>query len=160
LLITIGCIISFIPKQGFSQVDHIQVLIGETETTVINYLDSLNRLKPNSHFKIEKDVTDFGDLMLHCDFPLNDENEEFFKCNTLIFVFKRLHPGEERCTTESVLGNATYAFSQLNYIKDNFKFVSDNTWEKNFSEQGKIVASFKKETQSPFFGIEYELKEK
>ena len=47
---------------GFSQIEHIQVVLGKTETVVTAYFDSLNSLKSNPYYKVKKSVTNYGEL--------------------------------------------------------------------------------------------------
>ena len=147
----------FITNKCFTQIDHIRIMVGELEPAVINYLDSLNKLKTNKYYKIERDITNNGDLMLQCSYSIYDE--DFYRCSDILLVFQRFSNGEEVCITQDVLGATKYAASQLNYIKDNFNLVAEGRWERNFLNKYKIVATFeRKASEFPSYSIIYELK--
>ena len=81
----------------FSQIDNINVLLGQSEYEVTKYLDSLNKLKTNPYYKVVKDVTKDGDLFLKNDFSIYDQT--FYKCYSTNFVFARVN-GVDYCVKE------------------------------------------------------------
>lgn len=144
---------------AYSQIDHIKIVLGQTDKQVTNYSDSLFSLKSNPYYKVDRSVTDYGDLMLITDFALADE--AYYQCLTMITVFDRVQ-GVEYCVKQVIDGSVKYAQSNLAYIKDNFKFVSDGKWEKPFAGDfnAKIVATFKRDDTNPKYPtyvITYEL---
>lgn len=112
--------------KGFSQIDNMRIFLGSNDVQVSNYFDSLNSLKPNPAYKIEKGLTADGDLTLKVDFSIYDE--QFYKCLAIWAIFQRVN-GTEYCSKQLILGSSEYAEYNLAFIKDNFKRVSDNSWE-------------------------------
>lgn len=152
------CLLLSFSNVCFSQIDHIKVLIGHTDAEVSQYLDSLNSLKNDPYSKIKKDVTAGGDLVLENDFATDDES--YYNCNFLGFIFARYH-GIEICVREFISGSVEYAESNLNYIQDNFIFISPNNWEFSYRITNgvmfKTIATFKRfEGQYPTYTILYE----
>lgn len=142
-----------------SQIDHIRVLLGQSDSIVLNYLDSLNQLRTNSNYKVEKDASSDGDLILHCDFALNDQS--FYNCRNVYFFLHRFPDGMVMCYNQNVSGPVEYAASQLNFVKDNYKTVSDNKWERDLSPHYKIAATLeKKDVDSSSYVLSYKLMSK
>lgn len=132
ILAILNCIIVFIgPVQ--SQVTSIDILIGAPETQVISYMDSLNKLKPNPSYKIERSVTKDGSLQLSSNYALADQ--EFYNCLSIVFVFKRTN-GAEFCSQQVITGFPKYAESNLNFVKDNFTYITTNAWQKTSYQPG------------------------
>ncbi len=139
----------------FSQIDHLQILLGKTESQVRHYLDSLNSLKKNPYYKIEKDISQDGNLILKSGFSISDE--QFYTCTSIWTFFNRIQ-GTEICVNQRFLGGVEYAQSNLSFIKDNFEFVSEGRWQKPFgnSKKNKIVATFKRnDGEFPTYVIDY-----
>jgi len=150
----------FISYYSFSQINHIEMLVGKSDFQVMRYFDSLNHLKSNPYYKIEKKVSNYGDLILENEFSMDDE--EFYSCSGIIVRFLRINENEI-CTEAIVTGHAEFSQRNLNFIKDNFEFSTDNTWEKEYNPNMpfKIVATFKRreEENSSFYVIDYRLVE-
>ena len=145
--------------KSLSQIDHVRVLIGQSDSTVINYLDSLTQLKTNPNPKVEKGASSDGDVILHCDFALN--NQSFYNCRYVSFFVHKFPDGFEMCYKQTVSGSIEYAPSQLNYIKGNYNVISDNKWEGAYSRDYKIVATFERaNSDNPAYNLTYELKSK
>lgn len=143
----------------FSQIDHIRVLIGKTESEVRHYLDSLNSLKSNPYYKIKENVSVNGNLYLECGYSIFDE--EYYTCTFLLVGFQRFS-GTEVCTNQTISGSVEYAQSNLSFIKDNFKLVSAQRWENPFSSSNKfkMVATFeRREGDYPVYVIDYFVEE-
>lgn len=153
-LTTIGVVL--LCHSGFSQLSSVDVLLGMTESRITTYFDSLNRLKSNPAYKIERDVTPDGALMLKNSFSMADE--PFYKCLDVSVVFRRIN-GKEVCISQLVFGSSQYASNYLNYVKDNFKYVEPNKWEVYYTDAPlKVVAEFSKlEGNYPSFSMIYRL---
>jgi hypothetical protein len=137
-------------------------LLGNTEAEVSTYLNYLNGLKPNPFFNIEKSFSPFGDLKLKCNFPLIDDS--FFNCTEIVCIFHRLN-GIDYCYTEDVIMPKEYAQSNINFVKDNFNFVSyidgGSMWQKSTNPLiQKITATFISDVPVEQCGIVYELVDK
>lgn len=130
----------FYSFNSFSQLSYFPVLIGHDDKEIISYLDSLNHLKSNPYYLVKRTVSDNGSLILRNDFSISDE--PYYTCSGVWAKFVRVE-GEELCVKHSLLGSAEYVYKNLNYIKDNFKQVDNNTWERIYTEDGiyKIVAT-------------------
>ena len=143
---------------SYSQIDNIRLLLGKSKAEVTFYLDSLNHLKSNVYYKIETNTDDAGNLILQSEYSINDQ--EFYKCFALSFVFRRLS-GQEICVRQLFSGWIENVESNLNFIKDNFKYISSNKWEKPYGVSGefKIVAEFtrKSVTEKASYIIDYYL---
>ncbi len=142
-----------------SQVDHVSVLIGKTDTDVSNYLDSLNNTHPSSYYKIKRSTSSDGNLTFQVDSYLGDET--YWHFYAIIIFFKRIN-GIEICTTQMIMGSLEFAQYNLSYVKDNFHFVSENVWEKPWVllPQFKILAKFiRRDGAYPGFTISYELED-
>lgn len=139
---------------GFSQVNHIEVLLGKTDQQVIHYFDSLGT--HDKVYKITRGVTTGGFLTLICEFNPLDEN--FYSCSAVFTTFIREN-GIEFCVKEMISGSNEFAFRNLDYIKDNFGFVSDTKWAKDAQFKGyKYVATFKSDsTNDKFYNINYDI---
>lgn len=125
-------ILIFASFNCFSQLKYFPILIGKTEAEVTTYLDSLNKLIYNPYYKIERGISEYGDLTLKCEYALADE--EYYKCITVIAIFMRTKSSGEICSQQIISGMDKNAQANISYIKDNFKFVSTNTWEKKFRD--------------------------
>jgi hypothetical protein len=152
------CVFIIASLSAFSQIVHIEVLLGKSELYVTNYLDSLNRLKSNPNYKIKKSVSDEGSLILENAFILEDE--AYYSCYSVLTRFLRIK-GTEICVKEVIVGTKAYAQKNLVYIKDNFNFVSNSKWEQPFVELPnlKITATFEslKNEASESYAISYTL---
>jgi hypothetical protein len=131
-----------------SQIGDGNIFIGQKEAQVTKYLDSLNKLKSNPYYKIDRTVTKNGDLQLSSEFSLVDE--EFYKCLSIIFTFQRIK-GDEVCIQQLIIGYAKDASSNLNFVKDKFKYVSPGKWETPFFDlpDYKIQAEFETDESKP-----------
>jgi hypothetical protein len=138
-----------------SQIGHIRVLLGQSDSAVINYLDSLSHLRADSSYKVEKASSD-GDLILHCDFDVNGQS--FYNCRYVYFYVHSFPDGVNMCYKQSVSGPIEFAPSQLNFVKSNFKGVSTNQWEGNISRDYRIVATFETTNRDdPGYTLTYKL---
>lgn len=147
----------FFSYKSFSQIGHIEVLVGKTESEVTKYFDSLNNLKRNPYYKIAKSVTDDGNLVFTNSFSLSDEI--YYNCTGIIAKFQR-NAGQEYCAEQYILGGVKFAQANLSFIKDNFTFVSVNRWEKKYADDVpfKMVVTFeRKDGDFPSFVICYYL---
>jgi hypothetical protein len=133
-----------ITATAFSQINHIKVLIGKPEQVIRDYFDSLNKLKSNPAYKIERDATDEGGLILTTNFSLGDE--DYYTCLSIATVFTRLADGREICTTQLLFGSSKNAQPNMAYIKDNYKLIKENYWERTITPKVKIGAEFKLNT--------------
>jgi len=153
------CLFLIISVPSFSQLDKIKILIGGFESTIINYIDSLNNLRPNPYSKINKDITDNGNLIFHNDFAMNDE--DFYRCLRISFVMQRV-AGIEICTREVIVGDIEYAEYHLNRIKDRFRKISENKWEEDFPDlHWGVTATFERKdgnSNNDYFVIIYDFK--
>lgn len=150
-------ILFFSSYSSYCQIDHIEILMIKTDMEVRDYLDSLNRLKYNSYFKIDKSFAANGDLILTCHFAMADQ--PYYKCTMIMTKFRREN-GIEFCISQVILGEEQYAQSNLDFIKDNFTYVSSSNWVKPYAPNNplKIDASFeRKDGNYPVYVITYEL---
>ncbi len=139
-----------------AQIEHLEILIPKEENYVSKYIDSLFSLKSNRNYKIEKDVTKKGELIYKVSFSLLDE--DFYKCRSIFFVFERTN-GVEYCFRQFIFGSSEFAQYHLNYIKDNFKSLSNGLWETSISNDDSIKLSAKFErTEDNLFNVTYEVK--
>lgn len=154
--ISISILAFFIFNLSFSQISHIDVLIGKLDSDVTRYLDSLHNLKSNPYYKIKRDVTNNGDMLLSVEFSLADQS--YYNCLRITTRFTRSQ-GSEFCTTQYITGKSEFAKPNLDFIKDNFTFVQEkNIWEKVLIPgQFKVVATF--ESAEKFYTITYKLQE-
>jgi hypothetical protein len=154
--ISISILSFFIFYSSFSQINHIELLIGKLDSDVTSYFDSLNSLKSNPYYKIKRDVSDYGDMILKVEFALADG--AYYTCSSIITRFVRLK-GDEFCDRQYIMGSAEFAKPNLDFIKDNFKFVPEkDNWEKILiPDHFKVIATFEKKEE--FYTIRYELEE-
>ncbi len=136
----------------FAQSRHIDFLLGKTDVEVTHYMDSMNFLKINPYFKIEKGLNSYGALTLSADFALADEY--LFNCTALVTVFKRVE-GTERCVRTIVMGNNTYSQKNINYVKDNFTLLPNGIWQLDFNE--KLNAQATIDIHEKYYLITYNL---
>jgi hypothetical protein len=142
-----------------SQVDHIGVLLGKSDSAVINYLDSLIHLRANSNYKVEKTASGDGDLILHCDFDANGQS--FYNCRNVYFFVHSFPDGVNICYKQTVSGPIEYAPSQLSFVKSNYKTVSPNRWQGDVSRDYRIVATFDTTNKdNPGYTLSYKLQSK
>lgn len=149
----------FLFYSSFAQIKHVNILVGKSDLIVREYLNYLNGLKKNQAYKIKEDIDLEGNLILKSSFSIDDAS--YYGCQGIMFKFFRLD-GEEICISQIVYGERANALSNLNYIKDNFKFVSLNRWERPLKEIDgyKIIATLKVEDgDMPSFLIEYTFSE-
>lgn len=130
---------------SFSQIKHIKLLVLKTEKEVVKYFDSLNNLKSNPYYKITRDVSEDGDLILRAEYSLDDE--QFYTCTNISTIFQRAENGVEVCIRQIIKGSTKFASSNLSFIKDNFKWISEGKWEKlpYANSPLKFVANFGKQ---------------
>jgi hypothetical protein len=147
-------LLTLFTSNSFSQVNHIKILLGETDQQVVHYFDSLGT--HDNVYKITRGVTTDGLLTLVCEFNLLDE--KYYSCNAVFTMFIR-KDGIEFCVKQKITGTTEFAFTNLDYIKDNFKFISDRKWEKDSPLKGfKYVATFNADsTDSKFYSIDYNI---
>ena len=68
--------------------------------------------------------------------------------------------GRELCAMQIIHGSTEFAVSNLNFIKDNFEFVSENKWKMLFNNKLQIDATFEREGGDyPSYTVKYELGE-
>jgi len=143
---------------SYAQVKNIKLLIARTEQEVVHYFDSLNALKSSGYNKIERNISKDGDLVIMDNFFLLDES--FFSCQGVLTFFNRID-GKEICDRQIILGSSEFAYLNLTFIKDVFKFISTNHWEYYPNDKFKIAASFERKSGSPSsYSIVYELKDR
>ena len=154
--VSISILSFFIFYSSFSQINHVELLVGKLDSHVTSYFDSLNGLKSNPYYKIKKDVTDYGDMLLSVEFASVDQS--YYTCLSITTRFTRLK-GTEFCNKQYITGRSEFAKPNLDFIKDNFTFVAEkNNWEKILiPDHFKIIATF--ERQGNFYSIIYELQE-
>ena len=143
-----------IPITSFSQ-PKIPPFIGLDESAIIHYLDSMNTISGHL-YKADRTVAYNGDLILSFDYLIKDEH--IYGCYLITLKFMRVN-GKEICIYQIISGSIQYAESHLNYIKDNFKYISPKEFELEFNSTFKITASFERDEgeHSPSFRIIYEL---
>lgn len=141
---------------SYSQDRKIPLLVSQTEQTITNWLDSINKLSKNPYYKIKRQVAEDGDLILTCDYAINEEY--LYKCLKVGFRFSYAR-GTNICIVQSISGSEQYAQENLQFIRDNFTKVSDGNWEWVSSEQAfKVYAKFERiNSEFPQFKIKYEL---
>ena len=155
-LLILFAIVTFL--KCLSQIDHIRVLLGKSDSAVINYLDSLTNLKANSNYKVEQTSGD-GDLILHCDFDVNGQS--FYNCRYVYFFIHSFPDGVNMCYKQSVSGPIQYAPSQLNFVQSNFKVASTNQWQGDISRDYRVVAILDTTNKdNPGFTLTYKLQSK
>ena len=147
----------FTSYTSFAQIDSVYILVGRGEKNITDYFNFLNSQKNNPYYKIKKSVTPQGDLSLEVEFSLEDES--YYKCTFIMAIFQRME-GKEYCIDQLISGDIQYANHYLSFIKDNFKSISQNTWEKNHPDIVglKIVASFNK-IEDDYFSVIFSLRE-
>lgn len=158
--VTILIVALFFSSFASGQIDHIKVLVGKPLSDVEGYLDSLLALRSNPYYKIERSVTQAGQLMLKVEFALADG--DFYKCSSITCVFYRFDGGVEVCSRQLIMGDLKNCYSNVAYIKDNFDFVSAGKWETKYpSIPFKITATFEKKEGSvaEYYAILYTLVE-
>jgi len=138
-----------------SQIDHIRLLLGQSDSAVTNYLDSLRQLRANSNYKVEQASGD-GDLILHCDFDVHGQS--FYNCRYVYFYVHSFPDGVNMCYKQTVSGPIEFAPPQLNFVKSNFKVASANQWERNISKDYRAVAIFDTTNKgNPGYTLTYKL---
>ena len=144
------------PSLSIAQTFAVGIVVGKTEKEVTEYFNQLIKLSNNRQLRIEKDVSPSGDLVLTIGFPINEE--KIFSCTTILAMFSRSSAGLEVCVRQGLIGSSEYAQPNLSFIKDTFKFVSENTWEKPLEKipAFKIQAKFTK-VDSDGYTIVYDL---
>ena len=143
---------------SYSQVKNIKLLIARTEQEVVHYFDSLNALKSSAYNKVERNISTDGNLVIINNFYLLDES--FFSCQGVFTFFNRIN-GKEICDRQVIVGSSEFAYLNLTFIKDGFKFISTNHWEFYPNDKFKIAAFFERKSGEPStYTIEYELKDR
>ena len=136
-------------------IEYAPMLLGASDSLVIEYLDSLNLIRPHPNFKIDRDVSDSGDLILKAKYDPNDE--KYLKCKSIYTRFQRFD--KEVCVMQIVVGSAVYASYNLKYIKDNFSPIADGKWERKLGNY-IITATYEKHVTDPSgYAITYKLLE-
>jgi len=123
------------------------------EASVTHYLDSLNNLSSNPYYKIKKEAADNGDLILSCEYAMNEQY--LYKCLQVSVRFRYIK-GTNICTRQMLTGYEEYAQDNLQFIREKFTNVSSGNWEMDYGDNGlKIHAEFKGEDK--YFTLDYEL---
>lgn len=138
----------FASYSSFCQLDHIDVLLWKTDTDVQIYMDSLNSLQNNPYYEFKRTVSSDGDLTFVSTFSITQESK--LNCYAIMTLFQRVN-GIEICIKQKIIGSLEFANYNLSYIKDNFKFVSENKWEKSFpfAPKFKNIATFLRNNEDP-----------
>lgn len=127
----------YIPFFGVAQSTYFKELLFYSDVQAEKYLDSLNRAHPSDNYTIKRGVTSEGDLTLECFF--GDSVQQFITCRQIYLRFERIQ-GVEMCTSQMIFGEAEFAYQNLIHIKDNYKYVSKNKWQKTLSlDQGFLM---------------------
>ena len=145
--------------KSFAQKQEVDILLGQDESDVRAYLDSLISLRPFSNYQIRKDVTVSGELVLKCEFSGTDQS--LYGFIEIAAKFQRIN-GIEFCMSTFFYGSSEYAQNHLAYIKDEYKNIGEGKWQKNFVNNKYLVeVTFKRETHGKYsqFNIEYELED-
>lgn len=156
-IIIILCL--FLTNICFGQLDHMPLMVGNTDIEVIHYLDSLNKLKANPYYKVIKDMTPDGELMLRAEYSLYDE--EFYTCLYVRYDFMTVGVDKEICVGQMVMGHVEYAENNMRYVRQNFKNTSSGHWERPVKSGApyKITVDFeRKEGQYPMYLLTYQVK--
>lgn len=141
---------------SYSQDRKLPLLVSQTEQTITHWLDSINKLSNNPYYKIKRQVAEDGDLILTCDYAINEEH--LYKCLKAGFRFSYVK-GTNICIVQSITGSEKYAQENLEFIRENFTKVSDGKWEWELADYNfKIYAKFERiDGESPMFKVKYEL---
>lgn len=151
--ITLFVVLAFFNFSAYSQSkNYFELAIGWDDTQVIKYFDSLySKFEPD----IKREVSDIGDLIIFVRFAIKDEPQT--GGSGLAYSFKR-YEGVEICYRQVITGQAINCHGNLNFIKDNFRLDSNNTWVIPMigNPQIKVKADFKVK-ENKFYSIVYEL---
>lgn len=136
------------------QISYIKIMIGDTESEVEKYMDSLFSLKHNSYYKIKRNLSQDGDLILTAEYALSDEN--FYTCSYLRTIFKRVK-GANYCVLQQLMGTDSYLIPNINYIKDTFKEMTDSKWEiPYYGNKNAIISARFEKGDADLLSIIYE----
>jgi hypothetical protein len=119
-------------------VDHIRMLLMRDDQEVIKYFDSL-ALATGKKIPIEKRVESRGNLIILANPDYEDLS--FFGCSMIIMKFVREN-GREICVGQRLTSNVVNIVSNLSYVKDNYKQISDAIWSDG-KEKDKIYIRVK-----------------
>ncbi|MET4084176.1 hypothetical protein ABIB40_004150 [Pedobacter sp. UYP30] len=143
---------------AIAQSSPVNVLVGKNDKEVQEYFKILISKSENSQLKIVKSATDYGDMTMKVELPMNEES--IFNCLSITAIFHRLKNGDEVCVKQGVFGSDNSVQNNLAFIKDNFTFISDGLWKEPTEKEVpvEIFASFNKKENS--YMIIYELENK
>jgi len=149
----LSLLVLFISLNTYSQDRKMPIFIMMNEASVTHYLDSLNNLSSNPYYKIKKEAADNGDLILSCEYAMNEQY--LYKCLQVSVRFRYIK-GTNICTRQMLTGYEEYAQDNLQFIREKFTNVSSGNWEMDYGDNGlKIHAEFKGEDK--YFTLDYEL---
>jgi hypothetical protein len=151
-------VLILISFNSFAQLKNFPILVCKDDATIIKYLDSLNAAEGNPAYKVVKNTSDAGNLILTETFGIDDER--FYTCYDLILKFTKMGPFSV-CVREDVLSTGKYATPNIDYIKNNFaEKISDSKWEmKGPPELPIFIDATIKMSGDNFCHIQYSLKD-
>lgn len=148
----------FFFKTSSAQSDTFKILLGENDTTITQYYNSLINLFPdNNYLKIEKDIDNNGNKILKLKLPTIRYGK--VGISTIFSRFLRLDNGREICTQQFFICDNSSMNDYLSYVKDNYKSEGLNKWSKSLNEGLKIIAEFKR-GEGELSSISFLIKEK
>lgn len=140
----------------YSQQKNVPLLIGETETEIRTYFNSLIAKSNIAGLEIKRNVTNSGNLVLELQLPITEESR--FNCINILTTFYRFSKEIELCNTQIVYGSNGYAKANIDFVRDNFKVARENLWEIPFKIPAfKITAQFERHDET--YSVTYKLKE-
>ena len=140
---------------GFGQFDHAGIMLGKTDSVILIYIDSLDHLIDSSFYKLKKEITKEGNLLITV--YLSVEDEHYYKCVGYIFFFEKKND-LEICTRQVIVGTRVFSPYNLAYLNDNFTKRKKNRWEKPYAPDDtlKITAHYEEENdQYQMYKITY-----
>jgi len=150
-IITIGFIV--ISINAIAQLKYFPVLIGLNKKQVTALLDSTFKLKVNQiDSSGRKDYPDSNYYSVY----FNNENEEYYTCLDTFGWFDKIN-GKNVCTRQMIIMSQHIADYNLDYIKNNYTYVSDNKWIHPFNTQYNIQAVYDTVYRRIFKSISYSL---
>lgn len=147
-------------SSSYSQKIRPKLLLMYDADHVTSYFDSLNHLRYNPYYKVEKDITPSGDLILKNDFAIADE--DFYSCTHIETKFQRLK-GVDYCVMEIIMASKKDMLFLLEDIKDRYTKIADNKWqfEPPAFPEVRVIATYKQpEDNSEYSFLIYELETK
>ena len=124
-----------------AQNETFKILLGKDEAEILKYYNSLKNLFPdNTYLAIEKSTTVSGSKMLILELPTDRDKKVDFV--TVSSVFYRNTDGREICTKQLFIYDNNEVYENLAFVKDNFKQISSNKWEKIVSNNVSIIATY------------------